>query len=414
MDFVKAFNGFRGIAFINVLIDHYTYTQCILDIGQFGVAMFYVLSSYLLTGQLYKQYMEKNQLNIVNYWIRRFFRIYPCLIIALICEYLTGRLTNYQIRNIFTLTGVVGFYWAIYIEMRFYVIVPLIVLLFANLKNFKVKFSVMFLLTFLGFFYHYYLNFMVEIPRGFRRWDIDDYSFEKNIVFINYLPIFLIGSFMAIIVYHLKQIKYDFNKHSHAKAIFILFISLIHGPMIYYRCVKGVQTFWSLPFSNFNIIFCTGYVVALKFLHGKNFMTSFFQSKLISFFGDISYPAYLFHTIVREFTFKYWGWQSSNGFELFLCFLITVLIAYLLHISVETYCINWTKQWCLVKKEVRDANLQTPKGEQEKENSSKETDKREEVYKHVETSSINNNYYIMPNSENKADLEISMGLIEQK
>lgn len=422
MDFVKAFNGFRGIAFINVLIDHYTYSQCTLDIGQFGVAMFYVLSSYLLTGQLYKQYLEKNTLNIANYCVRRFFRIYPCLTVALACEYFTSRLTNFQIRSVFTLTGIVGFYWAIYIEMRFYVLVPFIVLLFAHLKNFVLKFTVMLVLTLVGFFYHYYLNFIVDVPRGFRRWDIDDYSFEKNIVFVNYLPIFLIGSFMSIIVYHLKKIKYDFNKLSVAKGFFILFISLIHGPMIYYRCVNGVQTFWNLPFSNFNIIFCSGYVLALKFMHGKNFMTAFYQSKLISFFGDVSYPAYLFHTIVREFTFKYWGWKSTNGFQLFLCFLLTIALAYLLHISVETYCINWTKQWFLARRESRDIQATPgPKGADDavsREGKGNGKANVDDFYKNVPTNSINNHtnnpYYIMPVESHKNDLEISMGLIEQK
>jgi len=312
------------------------------------------------------------------------------------------------------LTGIVGFYWAIYIEMRFYLLVPLLVLLFANLKNFILKFSVMFLLTILGFFYHYYLNFIVEVPRGFRRWDIDDYSVEKNIVFIYYLPIFLIGSFMAIIVYHLKKIKYDFNKHSLLKGIFIAFISLIHGPMIYYRCVYGAQTFWNLPFSNFNIIFCTGYVIALKFMNGKNFMTSFYQSRIISFFGDISYPAYLFHTIVREFTFKYWGWKSSNGFQLLLCFFITVVLAYLLHISVETYCINWTRQLFLIKNENKDAQITpSPQGDGEGESQVKKTNLDDQEYKNIQTNSINN-YFIMPNTENKHDLEISIGLIDQK
>jgi len=407
MEFVHAFNGFRGIAFINVLIDHYTYVNCILDIGQFGVAMFYVLSAYLLTGQLYKQYLEKNQINICNYWIRRFFRIYPCLMLALFCEYLTGRLTNYQIWNIFCLTGIVGFYWAIYVEMRFYIIVPLIVVIFAKIRNFILKFSLMLALFLLGFFYHFYLNFMVDEPRGFRRWDIDDYSFEKNIVFINYIPIFLVGSFMSIIVYHLKKFKHNFNSFPILKGLFILFISLIHGPIIYYRCMHGINTFWGLPFSNFNFIFCTGYVIALMFMNGKNFMTSFYQSKIISFFGDISYPAYLFHTIVREFTFKYWGWNSGQGFHLFLCFLITVALSYLIHITVENYFIKKTKFWCIKQ-------ITTPKEEVL-------TPREENMYKNLHINnpkSINTpnaeNLYKKPIGDDKNDLEISLGLIENK
>lgn len=345
MEFVKAFNGFRGFAFINVLIDHYYWVNgCTLDIGQFGVAMFYVLSAYLLTMQLYKQYLEKKKMNILNYSIRRIFRIYPVLILALICEYYTGRLNSQQIKGIFFLTGAVGFYWAIYVEMRYYLVIPILVYLFAKIESLFKKYLLMLGLTFVFLFYHYYLNFLVDDPRGFRRWDIDDFSFAKNIVFINYLPIFAIGSFMAIIVYHLKKNEYNFSKYPFLKGLVILFISVIHAAAIYYRCLNKGETFWNLPFSNLNIIFCLGYVILLMYLNGDNFMTRFYEHPIVSFMGEISYPAYLFHTIIREFMFKYFEWEKKFQ-DLFSCFIFTIVLSYIIHISIENTFINYTKFW---------------------------------------------------------------------
>jgi peptidoglycan/LPS O-acetylase OafA/YrhL len=350
MEFINALNGLRGFAFLNVILDHYTYPKCIIDIGQFGVVIFFILSSYLLTMQLYKQYIEKNTLNLANYCVRRIFRIYPCLICALICEYFTKRLSVFEIKNIFFLTGFVGFYWAIYIEMRFYVVIPIIVLIFGKIKNLFTKFFLMSIITAVGFYYHYYLNFQITDPKNFRRFDINNFSFEKNIVFVNYVPVFLLGSFMAIIVYHLKNSKHNFNSFSFLRGAFILFMCLIHGPIIYFKCLNELNFLWGIPLNNFSLIFGSGYVIAIMFLNGNNFMTSLFENKVIFFIGEISYPAYLFHTIVREYFFKFYQWKISFP-DLFSCAVITIIISYLLHITVEKFFINFTKSWFFKKEE---------------------------------------------------------------
>lgn len=124
--------------------------------------MFYVLSSYLLTLILYKQYLEKGTLNLLNYWIRRFFRIYPLLTIALFFELYLGSYDRKTLLGIFFLYGLKGVYWTIYIEMRYYVIMPFIVWAFAKIENLYIKFGTMFSITCIGFYYHYYLNFIGE------------------------------------------------------------------------------------------------------------------------------------------------------------------------------------------------------------------------------------------------------------
>jgi peptidoglycan/LPS O-acetylase OafA/YrhL len=357
MEYIEAFNGFRGYGFLNVVLDHYTYpTGRVLDFGQYGVGMFYVLSSYLLTLILYTQYLEKGTLNLINYIIRRFFRIYPILTIALILEYFLGRFDLRNLIGIFFLYNLKGVYWTIYIEMRFYVIIPLIVWIFANIKNSYLKFSFMGVITIIGYVYHYYLNFILD-GKSYRRWDISGFKWEKNIVFVNYLPIFLFGSFMAIIVYHLKKTNYNFNSYSFLKGIFILFMSLIHFPLIAYRSYKGDEpVLWDLPWSNLNSIFCVGYVFIFLFFHGENFMSKFFGLKPIAFFGNISYPGYLLHTIVRDFFFLKLNFQKTSPI-LISSFFITIIISYILHITIETYFINLTKFWFYIKTEKKDNEI---------------------------------------------------------
>jgi peptidoglycan/LPS O-acetylase OafA/YrhL len=354
MEYIEAFNGFRGFGFLNVILDHYTYPSTVLDMGQFGVGMFYVLSSYLLTLILYKQYMEKGTLNLINYWIRRFFRIYPLLTLVLIFEYFLVKRYDFEtLIGIYFLYNCEGIYWTIFIEMRFYIIIPIVVFIFAKVQNLYKKFTLMLLITIIGYAYHYYLNY-IKGGFSFFRWDIEGDSWKKNIVFVNYLPVFLLGSFMAIIVYHLKKAKHNFNKYPKTKGAFILFMSLIHFVFIYHRWIVGIDDD-SIPWCNYNGIFCLGYCFIFMFFNGENFMSKFFGLKAVAFFGNISYPGYLFHTAIREFMFRTFNWQK-NFKDLLFCFLITIVVSYILHITVENFFINKTKMWCLKKPENNQQN----------------------------------------------------------
>lgn len=352
MDYIEAFNGFRGFGFLNVVIDHYNDFDVprALDFGQFGVGMFFVLSSYLLTLILYKQYIEKETLNLINYWIRRFFRIYPLLTLALIFEYFIGRYDSDTLFGIYFLYALKGVYWTIYIEMRYYILIPLIVWIFGNIKNLHMKFFTMFGFTLLGIIYHYYLNFVAG-GYNFRRYDIDDFAIEKNIVFVNYIPVFMLGSFMGIIVYHLKKEKYDFNSNANLKGLFILFMSLIHFIFIAIREYMGnAESFWDIPWANFSLLFSFGYVIIFLFFNGQNFMSNFFSHKFVAFFGNISYPAYLFHQGIRDVFMVNLKWKKTFVNYVF-CFTLTIIVSYFLHKTVENYFINLTKFWFYEKAE---------------------------------------------------------------
>ena len=136
-------NGLRGWAFLNVVVEHYSiiYYGFLIPTGAFGVDLFYVLSSFLLTFQLYKRKEETDNMNVLNYFVKRLFRIYPCLTIALIFEYYfqTFSLTLSQIISIFLLYGNYKIYWTIYVEMRSYIFLPLVVLLFHKIRSVKLK-----------------------------------------------------------------------------------------------------------------------------------------------------------------------------------------------------------------------------------------------------------------------------------
>ena len=67
----------RGIAIILVLFRHQTLFAYTENMGYIGVDLFFVLSGFLVSGLLFKEYLKHGDIKPVNFLIRRGFKIYP-------------------------------------------------------------------------------------------------------------------------------------------------------------------------------------------------------------------------------------------------------------------------------------------------------------------------------------------------
>jgi peptidoglycan/LPS O-acetylase OafA/YrhL len=91
---IPTLDGWRGIAILLVLIDHYQLLlfhgpyrgHWWLLCGQHGVTLFFVLSGYLITGRLLKE----ERIDLKKFYIRRFFRLMPCAWLYLLSLGLMG------------------------------------------------------------------------------------------------------------------------------------------------------------------------------------------------------------------------------------------------------------------------------------------------------------------------------------
>ena len=68
-----ALDGWRGLAILGVLFDHFV-TRQVLNLGRFGVEMFFVLSGMLMADILFVK-----RAAVVPFFARRFARIYPAM-----------------------------------------------------------------------------------------------------------------------------------------------------------------------------------------------------------------------------------------------------------------------------------------------------------------------------------------------
>jgi peptidoglycan/LPS O-acetylase OafA/YrhL len=62
--------------------------------GYLGVDIFFVLSGYLITGNILKELEKKNEFSLINFWSRRIFRLAPALLFLLFLAVFWNNLFN--------------------------------------------------------------------------------------------------------------------------------------------------------------------------------------------------------------------------------------------------------------------------------------------------------------------------------
>lgn len=174
MNFRKDINGLRAIAVLAVVIFHFY--PSLLTGGFAGVDVFFVISGFLMTGIIFKG-LNNNNFSILKFYIARANRIIPALailcLVLLIFGYFFTTTWDYKtigrdvatsilfISNfMFSMRG--GYFdttdnfllhtWSLSVEWQFYVIYPVLILLFNkffSIKNIKIIIVLLFFSSFM-------------------------------------------------------------------------------------------------------------------------------------------------------------------------------------------------------------------------------------------------------------------------
>lgn len=150
-----ALDGLRGVAIMMVMVFHAT-PHALIG-GYIGVDIFFVLSGFLITTLLIREYDRSQTVNLKNFFMRRVLRLGPALLLLLLvfsCAslvFLTGEnLKRFLIDAVITLFYVanwaraldihppdyLGHAWSLAIEEQFYLVWPIIFLVMVRyLKN---------------------------------------------------------------------------------------------------------------------------------------------------------------------------------------------------------------------------------------------------------------------------------------
>ena len=149
MQHLRGLDGIRGIALIMVLLIHGR--AWFMEGGFFAVDVFFVLSGFLITYLLLREYLKTGSISLINFWIRRGLRLFPALGAVLVFILIFSRIRfddetfgRVVTDVIDTVTyrinwrmagegqpplGMLSHGWSLAVEMQFYIVWPLIVIL---------------------------------------------------------------------------------------------------------------------------------------------------------------------------------------------------------------------------------------------------------------------------------------------
>lgn len=342
---IDALDGVRGLAVLIVFLSHCSNKSVNLipyadfsGIGKSGVWLFFLLSSFLLTYPFVAKGMPAFTAgSLGNYFWRRFLRVYPLytlyLLVALATTPFVGRFIRQEtppetvtskaadlnatqrqtahreaagreavegespgpigvpfaltpaefLQHLVLLQGK-GVTWSILVEFKFYFLLPLLAL--AYVKIFQRRLLPAALLT--------------AACVALATWLWPD-SRTNDPRLGPYLPIFLLGSFLALVHWHWQDQAWLKNVRSQvgfeaAGWIAILALILLIPSVASLLCGRN------LPYNAFHrwfLPFCALWAaVFLATIYGSGRLRSIFAHPVLRFFGFISFSFYLIHVVV--------------------------------------------------------------------------------------------------------------------
>ena len=308
---INSLDGLRGLAILLVFLSHTSNEEVyflpfanLSGVGKSGVFLFFVLSSFLLTLQFIRNLEKGININyLINYFFRRFWRIYPIYILFLSFALITS-LTLWKILNWEQPSGIPfilsisefyqqlilaegrGVTWSILVEFRYYFILPVIALTYFVI--FKNKLFPSAILT----------TILIIISQVFYP---PSESIANDPRLGPYLPIFLIGSLLALTFHQWNQSPL---KNNQQVGLALDLLGLIALSILTYLTpavssfILGKEVGFDYYHKQFLLYACLWSMVLFSCVAGSGVLRDFFEIGFLRYMGFISFSFYLVHTIV--------------------------------------------------------------------------------------------------------------------
>ena len=341
----------RTLAITLVLFFHYRIFQhpgWVDHAGSFGwtgVDLFFVLSGYLIAGQLFSRVAQGKGLALGEFYFKRAFRILPAYL-AIVTLYFC--LPAFREREAlpplwkflsFTQNfgldlkhqGTFSHAWSLCIEEQFYLLLPLIMLIFLAVGAGK-KAGYLLLILFI-------LGFVVRIGSwygqvlAFQDTDVFWVEWYKWIYypFPSRLDGLLAGVSLAGLFQFYPGIRDRITRHGNL----LLLIGLGLIAVAYFFCSDPMSLHASVfGFPLVAIAYCTVVAAAVS----PSCILYKFKANISSNIAALSYAIYLSHKGVIHLSqqlFLKWGIAGDSNLMFFLCIVMTILGALVLRYAVE-------------------------------------------------------------------------------
>lgn len=287
--FYPYLEGLRGIACLIVVFSH-TSIEGIHVIpffdaaytGKIGVWLFFVMSAFLLTGRLFEVFRKGHDKThaILRYAVSRAFRILPLFFLVLVAEVALGWITWDRMAAVLLLQDPYGIYWTVGVEMKYYLIIPLIALAAAS----KPEATTAWALGLLGL-----ALFITAITFS------PEHTGATNDLG-PFVGIFLFGSAAALACAgpHPKHAISDFWTGS------ILVVLVLSFPVCINMILLPVNGFHMAPMAIdfFGAVHGLLWAILVAQVFHSEFWQRVFSVALLRFLGQISFSIYLVHALM--------------------------------------------------------------------------------------------------------------------
>ena len=308
---LKGLQGLRGISILIVLLSHIK-LKSLPDLkvpsllglffdGNFGVHVFFVLSGFLISYLLLLEEKNSGFISIRSFYLRRILRIFPAYFFLLLIYAILQKLGIINLGMDSWLSSLIflkwlfggdwisGHIWSLSIEENFYLFWPFI-FKYNSIKRLKIV-------------------LLIIILTGCICRVIGYYSFFSGPIFTNYLSIvyhidsIAIGALGAI---YFEKIKHLFLKHKMDRHfLWYIFLIIIFSSRILTDLNYNYHLHLGILFvplgvggsSSVIVSFCILFIVYTLILTESKPLNTFFNSKILTFIGKLSFSIYLWQQI---------------------------------------------------------------------------------------------------------------------
>ncbi len=352
--FTPRLNGLdhvRATAIVLVLLFHYRlfmHPAWVNDFGNFGwtgVDMFFVLSGYLIGGQLLKQAAANGRISLKEFYLKRSFRILPVYFFIVALYFLFPGLREWGTPAPFwkylTFTQNIGLdlqtqrafshAWSLCIEEQFYLLFPLMLMFLLN-KNWMKYFGWFMLVVFVfGLIIRYFTwnHFLVPIL------DSDDFGVAWHKWM--YYPVWtrLDGLLTGVGIAALLRFKPGIAGRIQALGNWLLLIAAVLTAVAFYLASDSYHLSGSV--FGFPVVSLAYGVLVLAALSPKSILYRW-SSRLTRTIAILSYSVYLCHKIVIHLVqelLPHFHISADSNACMAISLAASVLAGWLLHQAIE-------------------------------------------------------------------------------
>jgi peptidoglycan/LPS O-acetylase OafA/YrhL len=346
----------RTLAIVSVVLFHYpklsnSKPDWLVNASQFGwtgVDLFFVLSGFLISSQLFKQINENNRFSFKQFFLKRIFRILPAYftIVAIyfsvpffrekeslppLWKFLTFT-QNFGLNK--TNFGTFSHAWSLCVEEYFYLLFPLLLIFLLSVKLFRKSYFLLIALLLFGFAVRYYCYTYLYLP------EINSKEYEmiwhKYIYYPTYtrLDCLLAGVSIAALYVFMPNFWNKISKYGNS----FFMLSLIILTLSFF--ISKDRTSFNATIWGFPLIALGFGLMVISAISPTSFLFKW-RSKTTTFIAMLSYAIYLSHKGLIHITNDLLSGFNLNGNLILIVSLIASTIgAILLNKIVEKPFLN--------------------------------------------------------------------------